>query len=151
SLEGELRRVLQNWKTLAPVTEPVTETVTDPVTETVTDPAEEGTGFNRAEALAMIGDDEELFSEIARIFVADAPGYIADMRDALAAADWPRLGRSAHTLKGLCATFAAPRAEAAAQRLEQAAHTGDAKACSRLAATVAGHTEALIDALRPDA
>jgi CheY-like chemotaxis protein len=132
SLEGELRRVLQNWKTLAPVT---------------TEAPQEGTGFNRAEALAMIGDDEELFAEIAGIFVTDAPGYLTDMRDALAQSDWSRLGRVAHTLKGLCATFTAPHAEADARRLEVAANAEDAEACSRLVPVVSGQTEALVVAL----
>lgn len=132
SLEGELRRVLQNWKTLAPVT---------------TEAPQEGTGFNRAEALAMIGDDEELFAEIAGIFVADAPGYLTDMNDALAQSDWSRLGRVAHTLKGLCATFTAPHAEADARRLEVAANAQDTEACSRLVPVVTGQTEALVVAL----
>jgi signal transduction histidine kinase/CheY-like chemotaxis protein/HPt (histidine-containing phosphotransfer) domain-containing protein len=139
ALEGELRRILHRRKTSSESTD-ATANMTP-----------EGTGFNRAEALALIGDDEELFAEIAGIFVADAPGYLTDMQDALIQSDWSRLSRIAHTLKGLCATFSAPHAEADARRLEEAANGKDAEVCSRLAVIVAHQTEAMVNALKANA
>jgi signal transduction histidine kinase/CheY-like chemotaxis protein/HPt (histidine-containing phosphotransfer) domain-containing protein len=83
----------------------------------------EGALFDRATAIDRMGD-ASLFDELAGMFVADVPGHLAEMDQALAAGDSDRLGRVAHTLKGLCATFAAAAAEAAAKRVEQQARAG---------------------------
>jgi signal transduction histidine kinase/CheY-like chemotaxis protein len=102
--------------------------------------------FDRAAVIDMLGD-ESLFKEIAGMFIADAPGYLASLDQGLAAADWPLVARSAHTLKGLFGTFAAKAAEAEARQLEHAASAADGDACLRLAPAVHRHTEALAAAL----
>ncbi len=104
------------------------------------------TGFDRAAALAML-DDEDLFAELAGLFVAGMPDYLAELDVSLAESDWPRLARAGHTLKGLFGTFAAPKAEADARRLEMAAHAGDAASCPALAARVRAQAVALSEIL----
>lgn len=102
--------------------------------------------FDRAAAIAMMGD-ESLFDEVAGMFVADVPGYLAEMDAALAAADADRLARTAHTVKGLFATFAAAAGETIARQLEQAARSGNLAGCGELAASVRTQAEALAAAL----
>ena len=94
----------------------------------------------------MMGD-ESLFDEVAGMFVADVPGYLAEMDAALAAADADRLARTAHTVKGLFATFAAAAGETIARQLEQAARSGNLAGCGELAASVRTQAEALAAAL----
>ncbi len=103
--------------------------------------------FDRAKVLANLGD-EELFHDIAAMFVTDAPGYIAGINGAIASADWPALAIEVHTVKGLFATFAAAHGEADAKRLEQAARDGNGRACEELAPLVRDHVLALTEALR---
>lgn len=102
--------------------------------------------FDRSRAIEMMGD-EELFQQLAGMYVADAPGYLQEIDAALAAADSPRLARAAHTLKGLFATFAAASGEAVARQLEQAAHQGTAEFYTELVQQVREQAEALAAAL----
>ncbi|MBS1199088.1 MAG: signal transduction histidine kinase, partial [Proteobacteria bacterium] len=59
--------------------------------------------FDRERVIDMIGD-EDLFREVARMFVDDAPGYEEKLTASVAEADWVAVERQAHTLKGLFAT-----------------------------------------------
>jgi signal transduction histidine kinase/DNA-binding NarL/FixJ family response regulator len=103
--------------------------------------------FDRTRALAMV-DDPELFAELADMFIKDVGTYLEDAGEALSAGDWGRLSRGVHTLKGLFATFAAPRCEQLARRLEAAAAGQDAAACAALAPALRHETEALLAELR---
>jgi signal transduction histidine kinase/CheY-like chemotaxis protein/HPt (histidine-containing phosphotransfer) domain-containing protein len=102
--------------------------------------------FDRSAVIEMLGD-EDLFKELAGMFITDMPTYLTELDDALAAGDWPRLARSAHTLKGLFATFVASAAEQDGRHLEQAANNADAPLCAQLVPVVRSHTEALAGAL----
>jgi signal transduction histidine kinase/DNA-binding NarL/FixJ family response regulator len=102
--------------------------------------------FDRAAVIEMLGD-EDLFKELAAIFVADAPGYLAELEAAHATGDAARLARAAHTLKGLFATFAVANSEAIASQLEQAARTNHMAGTDEWVKLVRGHTEALVKAM----
>lgn len=102
--------------------------------------------FDRDGVIEMLGD-EELFRELAVLFVADAPRHLDTLDTSLAGGDWEALTRCAHTLKGLFATFVAAPAEADARRLEQAASQGDEAGCRELVPAVRADTEALAAAL----
>lgn len=102
--------------------------------------------FDRAAVIDMLGD-EALFEELAKIFATDAPGYLAELETALAAADATHLARAAHTLKGLFGTFAAKGGEAIAAQLEQTARSGQVAGCAELVREVRAHTEALVRAM----
>ncbi|NTV95005.1 MAG: response regulator, partial [Thiobacillus sp.] len=62
--------------------------------------------YDRATAIERLGDDEEMFAQVAEVFVADVPNLVAELDAALAAGDVDALMRVGHTLKGLFATFA---------------------------------------------
>ena len=81
--------------------------------------------FNLAEALQRVDGDMELLAEIAGIFLADAPGMLAEVAAAVAGRDGAELARTAHRLKGSILTFSAPAAAAAALALETAGRTGE--------------------------
>lgn len=109
--------------------------------------SEETPAGNRAAAIAMMGD-EEIFREVAAMFVADTPRMLDELGQALAAGDWPALTRSAHTLKGLFATFAAKAGETAARQLEAGARAGNPEGnCADLAAEVQRQAHRLIGEL----
>jgi signal transduction histidine kinase/HPt (histidine-containing phosphotransfer) domain-containing protein/ActR/RegA family two-component response regulator len=115
-------------------------------TPTVAAPAPELPVFERATAIALLGD-ESLLTEISALFVADVPGYLSEIDSALAAGDTARLALAAHTVKGLCATFASPSGQAAALQLEAAARSGNRAACGSAVARVRTQVEALATAL----
>ena len=140
TLQNELRRLFADTG-VVPVTSPA------PTAATTAYDGTHGPIFDRTAAIAMMGD-AELFEELATMYIADVPGYLRDLDAALAAADGDGLTRSAHTLKGLFATFAAAPGQAIAQRLEQSARDGNTSACAELVATVRAHAEALAVVLK---
>jgi CheY-like chemotaxis protein/HPt (histidine-containing phosphotransfer) domain-containing protein len=81
--------------------------------------------FDRALALERVGGDAQLLGELAGVFLEQAPLWLADVRDAVAAGDASKLKRSAHTLKGAVSTFEAREAFEAARRLEVMGHEGN--------------------------
>jgi CheY-like chemotaxis protein len=81
--------------------------------------------LNRAEALDRVGGDEDLFRELAAVFLDQSPRWLSAIRKALDGQDAAQLKAAAHPLKGSLGTFAAPRAVAAALRLETMGRQGD--------------------------
>ncbi len=77
--------------------------------------------FDLEAALEMMGDDQDLLKEVARMFVDNAPQSFGEISAALAAGDLTALKRGAHTLKGLFATFVCREGETVARELERAA------------------------------
>ncbi len=73
------------------------------------------------QARRMMGDDKELFGEIAALFLVDAPPYLQSIHDGLLQGDAAKVQHSAHTLKGMAGIFSAERTLHAAGRVEQAA------------------------------
>jgi HPt (histidine-containing phosphotransfer) domain-containing protein len=84
--------------------------------------------FDRAAALAGVGNSEKLLREIAGLFLEDCPRLLGGARAAIDRGDAARLRRAVHTLKGCLGTFAAAAAVAAAGRLEA---LGEANELSR--------------------
>ena len=137
SLETEIIRLFRGTQTASPVSAPSAMRVAPDTKDAV---------FDKAAVLEMIGD-EALFHELAALYVSQTPGALQELDDALAASDWPVVARSAHTLKGLFATFAAASAEAHAKLLEQSATLGNGDACLMLAPALREHARALACAL----
>jgi CheY-like chemotaxis protein/HPt (histidine-containing phosphotransfer) domain-containing protein len=130
ALQNELRRVLPDH-------------AATPTGIAAPPAAANGGVYDRAAALALIDGDEELFQELADIFVAGVPGYLHELDTSHASGDSARLMRAAHTLKGLFGTFAAAAGQTVAARLEQAVRDGEMATCGDLVAAVRAHTEAL--------
>ena len=105
--------------------------------------------FDQEAALDMMGGDHDLLKELARMFIDNSPRTLGELNAALAAGDRVALKRSAHTLKGLFATFVCPRGETIARELEQVA--GDSgvalERCRELADGVRDRVDALNAAL----
>jgi HPt (histidine-containing phosphotransfer) domain-containing protein len=75
-------------------------------------------------ALNNAGGDAQLLREIAELYLAHSPGYLADIHGALARGDAARLKLAAHTLKGSVGHFGAQAARQAAERVELLAGQG---------------------------
>jgi two-component system sensor histidine kinase/response regulator len=81
--------------------------------------------IDRAALLGGVDGDRRLLRELIRLFLADCPQRLAEIKEAIRRGDAGALGRAAHTLKGSVGNFAAKNAFAAAQRLELIGSGGD--------------------------
>ncbi|MEK6259957.1 MAG: Hpt domain-containing protein [Planctomycetota bacterium] len=80
---------------------------------------------NTEVALRRLGGDTKLFATLARFFLQDAPGLMQQLHDAHRTGAVEVVFQSAHSLKGLAATFEAlPFVELAAE-VESLARAGD--------------------------
>jgi HPt (histidine-containing phosphotransfer) domain-containing protein/CheY-like chemotaxis protein len=77
----------------------------------------------------QMGFDQGLLVEIIDLFLAESPQQVIEMRAALAADEFERLGRAAHTIKGSFGTLHAGVGRARAQELEIAAKQRDVVRC----------------------
>lgn len=84
--------------------------------------------FRHAEALDMLGGDEQLLHEVVVIAMAELVRQRDALRDALAASDALAARRHAHTLKGTVATLAATVVRDQALLVERACSIGDISA-----------------------
>lgn len=74
--------------------------------------------FHRERALENVGGSEDILDEMIDLFTTECPKQLNDIQAAFAAGDNEKFIRSAHTLKGSVALFAADEATAAARRIE---------------------------------
>ena len=74
--------------------------------------------FDREQALKQMGGSEEMLAELAALLCEEGPALMRQIRGAIDAADGPELRRTAHTLKGAVAVFAAEPARMAAFAME---------------------------------
>ena len=75
--------------------------------------------LDRALALERLGGDEELLQEVAKLFLEEYPGLMAEIREGIEIQDANRVERAAHSLKGSVANFASEAAWEAAFALEK--------------------------------
>ena len=80
--------------------------------------------------LAGVDGDARLLRELARLFLADYPRNLAQIKDALRLGDVEALAKGAHKLKGAVGNFAAKKAAATAEYLESLGKEGDLRAAS---------------------
>jgi PAS domain S-box-containing protein len=81
--------------------------------------------IDRAALVAGVDGNRRLLNELIRVFLADCPQRLAEIKEAVRRGDVEALRIAAHTLKGSVGNFAAKRAFAAAQRLEIMGRDGD--------------------------
>ena len=104
-----------------------------PEPEPVATPANAAPAWpTRSTLLDRLGGDEEVFVEVIKIFLEDAPLLLTGMDEALAAGDAKTLRRLAHSMKGSSGTAGAEALQQASQALEQAAAAGDLAAAAPL-------------------
>src|SRR5262249_32548654 len=89
--------------------------------------------WDRTMALAFVGGDQALLSELLAIFVADAPVHLAALREAIGHAHAGQIARISHMLKGELRTLGAAAAAAQAEELEELADEGAVDAAQVLA------------------
>ena len=106
--------------------------------------------YDRSEVIQRLGGDEELFSTLVNMFVADSSAYCRALEQALASGDAPTLRREAHTIKGLLATFSDQSGTSLAQQLENLSKTGDLACAADLTAELVSAVQQLADVLRQE-
>jgi PAS domain S-box-containing protein len=82
-------------------------------------PLVEAASWNRGEALARIGGDEELLRDLCHIFLEESPKLMLKLQQAVAAGDADGVMRAAHSLKGETSYLGANRTSRAARELEE--------------------------------
>jgi CheY-like chemotaxis protein len=85
----------------------------------------QGSSYDRAAAIERLGGDEELFNEVAGVFLTDTPGQVAQIRQAVKAGDAEGLRRAAHGLKGAAGYVGGTAAAEEARALELIGASGD--------------------------
>jgi CheY-like chemotaxis protein len=81
--------------------------------------------FDLPEVMNTVLDNKALFQEIGKMFLEELPGYMAQIRESIAAGDARALRRAAHGLKGAVGNFRAHRAYEAAYHLENLGKDGE--------------------------
>ena len=106
-----------------------------------------GSALDEAALLERFKGDARLAAKLARLFLDDQPRLMTNIEQAVARRDSAKLARAAHALKGAVSNFAAPRAAAAAGKLEALAWAGNVddaqKALAALRVEVSGVTRKL--------
>jgi HPt (histidine-containing phosphotransfer) domain-containing protein len=97
--------------------------------------------IDHAALLAGVDGNRRFLRELARLFLADCPLNLAEIKEAIRHSDAVALGRAAHKLKGSIGNFAAKNACAAVQRLETMGRDGNldnaVEACGALESELA--------------
>jgi two-component system sensor histidine kinase/response regulator len=81
--------------------------------------------FDLSGTMETVLGNEDLFREIAGIFIETCPDYIARIKKGIAGNDAGILEREAHSLKGAVGNFGAKEAYEAAHRLEKLGNDGE--------------------------
>jgi HPt (histidine-containing phosphotransfer) domain-containing protein len=106
--------------------------------------------YDRAKALRNLEDSEDLFREIADIYVTDYRDDLDAMHEAIATGDANTLFRIAHTLKSSMASFCAQAAFDATVVLVKQAREGRLEGIGEKLAEVERRAEELATALRAE-
>ncbi|MEI8181855.1 MAG: Hpt domain-containing protein [Desulfomonile sp.] len=84
-----------------------------------------GEAVDIAELLDRVAGDQDLLKHLIEIFLKDYPGSLQGIREAVDAADYDALHKSAHRLKGALGNFSAHAAFQYAEKLEIIGMSGD--------------------------
>jgi HPt (histidine-containing phosphotransfer) domain-containing protein len=99
--------------------------------------------------LRALGEElgEDVLGEVAAAFERTAPPLLGEIAEALAAQDFARLARSAHTLKSSSAQVGAKRLRDLAIELETAARAGHGEGIEAVAVSCADEIAAVGESL----
>ena len=81
--------------------------------------------IDESRLLAEFGGDPEILAELRDLFLAHVPPLYDELEAAWNAGNAPELATHAHTLKGACATYGAPRMSQVCKEIELLARQGD--------------------------
>ncbi|NCQ34657.1 Hpt domain-containing protein [bacterium] len=85
--------------------------------------------------LAEFGGNQEILDELRNLFLEHAPPMYDSISAAIATCNADVLAKDAHSFKGACATYGAPRLSQVCKILELSAKAGDLDRCRELADT----------------
>lgn len=105
--------------------------------------------FDLDGTMRRLGGDRSLFRDIARFFLEDTPGMMAQTTDAIRSQDAEAVAHWAHSLKGLALNFGAEQASAAAFALECSGRSGDLSSATAQFAELEREVARLRTALEP--
>ena len=106
--------------------------------------------YDRRVMMDNIGDDEELFLQLGRVFLDSYGERLEELRHALQQRDADKVYRAAHAIKGSVGVFAAETALHAALHLEQHAKAGELEGLAAAGRDLIAQVEALAVVLRRD-
>ncbi len=94
-------------------------------------------------ALAMMGGDKEIYTEVLSSFIEDVPRLFLEMRNAYDKEDKSTISRNAHSLKSTSRTIGGMRMGAVAEKLEKEAGSTDFTEIKRLIDNILAEFETL--------
>jgi CheY-like chemotaxis protein/HPt (histidine-containing phosphotransfer) domain-containing protein len=103
--------------------------------------------YDKPFALDRVGGDEDLFSELVAVFLAESPGALARVHEAVSSGDPEAIIEAAHALKGSMGILAASDAVAAAQAVETLGQSGDLQGLQEATAALSVEVRRLTSAL----
>jgi HPt (histidine-containing phosphotransfer) domain-containing protein len=103
--------------------------------------------FNYEEAMAQVGDSDELLAELIEVFQGEYPPLLEEIRNAIAQQQASDLRRAAHTLKGSAQVLGAGPTAEAALRLEQMGREDNLAGADQAFAELQAEIERLMNAL----
>jgi CheY-like chemotaxis protein/HPt (histidine-containing phosphotransfer) domain-containing protein len=104
--------------------------------------------IDHAALLAGVDGNRRLLRELVRLFLADCPPRLAEIKEAVRRGDAEALRRAAHTLKGSIGNFTAKKAFEVSQRLEIMGRDGDLESASDACVTLEFELTLLSEELR---
>jgi PAS domain S-box-containing protein len=111
-------------------------------------PAKGDTLVDQRALLAGVDDDPRLLRELIRLFLSDYPKIVVQLKQALRIEDAKALANGAHKLKGAVGNFAAKKAAAAAELVENLGKEGDLRAASEALVTLESELALLSEELK---
>lgn len=106
------------------------------------------TSIDRDELLHRLGDDEDLFTEVVRLFLEDCPVRLAAIKDAVDRGDGDLIRRTAHALKGAAGNLSAVGLFDAARTLERLGEEGRLEATRAAWRQLSAEAALAMEALR---
>jgi len=103
--------------------------------------------YDKSFALDHVGGDEDMFSELVAIFLAESRGALARIHEAVSSGDPEAIVKAAHALKGSMGILAADDAVAAAQAVETLGQSGDLQGIQEATAALSVEVRRLTSAL----
>jgi signal transduction histidine kinase/CheY-like chemotaxis protein len=104
--------------------------------------------YDKQAAMNRVGGDDDLFNELALLFLADSPNALAQIHEAVSRGAPEAIAKAAHSLKGSLGTLAADSALRTAQTVETLARAGDLQGVQEASVSLALDIQRLTSALK---
>ena len=91
----------------------------------LTAPGPEIPVIDESRLIAEFGEDAEVLTELRDLFLQHVPSLYNSIHEAITTGDSTVLANNAHSLKGACATFGAPRLAMVCLEFEKLGKSGD--------------------------